>query len=112
MYVASRNRQKSLHGIAQAEQTLPEKRGSIKFLQLDLSSTKEAMWSAREFLKLENRLDILVANAGVSMLNLSELSQDGYERMFAVNHMGHFTFITTLLGLTLPFIVVVALSSL
>lgn len=99
VYVASRSREKSLHGIAQAEKTLPKTRGPIKFLLLDLSSIKAAQRSAQEFMKLESRLDIVVANAGVSMLNLSELSPDGYERMFATNHMGHFTFITTLLSL-------------
>ncbi|KAL9028130.1 MAG: hypothetical protein Q9196_003457 [Gyalolechia fulgens] len=99
VYVASRNRERSLHNIARAEEALPKTRGPIKFHQLDLSSIKGAKWSAQEFMKLENRLDIVVANAGISMLNLSELSQDGYEMMFAINHIGHFTFITTLLGL-------------
>lgn len=100
VYVASRNREKSLQGIAHAEATLPESRGAIKFHELDLSSIEDAKRSAEEFKKLENRLDIVVANAGVSMLNLSELSRDGYERMFATNHLGHYTLITTLLGPT------------
>lgn len=98
VYVASRNRKKSLQGIARAEATQRGTRGAIKFHQLDLSSIEGAKRSAEDFMKLEDRLDIVVANAGVSMLNLSELSQDGYERMFATNHIGHFTFITTLLG--------------
>ncbi|KAL8937733.1 MAG: hypothetical protein Q9216_004282 [Gyalolechia sp. 2 TL-2023] len=79
--IVTGNREKCLRGIARAEETLPETRGSIKFHQLDLSSIKGAKWSAQEFLKLEDRLDIVVANAGVSMLNLNELSQDGYERI-------------------------------
>ena len=98
VYVASRNPEKSLQGIAQAEATLPDLRGAIKFHHLDLSSIHAAKRSAEEFLRLEDRLDIIVGNAGVSMLDLSELSPDGYERMFATNHIGHFTFITTLLG--------------
>ncbi|KAL8941609.1 MAG: hypothetical protein Q9211_001758 [Gyalolechia sp. 1 TL-2023] len=99
--IVTGNRERSLHNIARAEEALPKTRGPIKFHQLDLSSIKGAKWSAQEFMKLENRLDIVVANAGISMLNLSELSQDGYEMMFAINHIGHFTFITTLLGRTL-----------
>ncbi|KAL8798231.1 MAG: hypothetical protein Q9182_006837, partial [Xanthomendoza sp. 2 TL-2023] len=99
VYVASRNREKSLKGIAQAEATLDDRHGTIRFHQLDLSSIEGARQSAEAFKKLEDRLDIVVANAGVSMLNQSELSQDGYERMFATNHLGHFVFLTILLDL-------------
>ncbi|KAL8835364.1 MAG: hypothetical protein Q9170_003353 [Blastenia crenularia] len=97
--IVTGNREKSLKGIADAEATLPVERGSIKFHQLDLSSIEGAKRSAEAFVRLEERLDIVVANAGVSMLNSSELSQDGLERMFATNHMGHFAFITTLIDL-------------
>ncbi|KAL8701844.1 MAG: hypothetical protein Q9224_000311 [Gallowayella concinna] len=99
VYVASRNREKSLKGIAQAEATLHDGHGTIQFLQLDLASIEGARRSAEAFKKLEERLDIVVANAGVSMLNQSELSHDGYERMFATNHLGHFVFLTILLDL-------------
>ncbi|KAL8857331.1 MAG: hypothetical protein Q9178_006097 [Gyalolechia marmorata] len=99
VYVASRNREKSLRGIAEAEATLSDPHGAIKFHHLDLSTVDGARWSAEEFKKLEDRLDIVVANGGVSMLAQNELSQDGYERMFATNHLGHFVFVTTLLGL-------------
>lgn len=44
------------------------------------------------------RLDIVIANAGVSMMGLDELSEDGYERLFATNHLGHFAFIVGVLG--------------
>ncbi|KAL8737396.1 MAG: hypothetical protein Q9181_001733 [Wetmoreana brouardii] len=95
VYVASRNREKA---IAQAETSLLEPRGAIKFHHLDLISIEAARRSAEDFLKLEDHLDIVVANAGISMLNLSELSPDGFERMFATNHLGHFVFIHMLLG--------------
>lgn len=108
VYVASRNREKSLKGIAQAEATLREPHGSIHFHQLDLASIQGARQSAEEFKKLEERLDIVVANAGVSMLNQSELSRDGYERMFATNHLGHFAFLTTILGSTLVLRAIIA----
>lgn len=100
VYVASRNHDKSLRGIAEAKASFPDSHGSttIRFHQFDLSSIQEARQSAEAFLKLQDRLDILVANGGVSMLAQNELSQDGYERMFATNHLGHFAFVTTLLG--------------
>ncbi|KAL8766452.1 MAG: hypothetical protein Q9209_006746 [Squamulea sp. 1 TL-2023] len=84
--------------MAEAEMALPDTQGAIKFHHLDLSTVDGARRSAEEFKKLEGRLDIVVANAGVSMLAQNELSQDGYERMFATNHLGHFVFLTTLLG--------------
>ncbi|KAL8972979.1 MAG: hypothetical protein Q9183_000231 [Haloplaca sp. 2 TL-2023] len=98
VYVASRNQEKSLKSIAESEAALSEPRGTIKFHQLDLSSIERARQSAQDLVRLENRIDIIVANAGISMVNLSELSSDGFERMFATNHLGHFAFITELLG--------------
>ncbi len=35
------------------------------------------------------------------MCSLSQLSPDGYERAFATNHLGHFQFVTRLLGQSL-----------
>ncbi|KAL8778600.1 MAG: hypothetical protein Q9213_007344 [Squamulea squamosa] len=99
VYVASRNREKSLKGIAEVETAFPNTKGAIKFHHLDLSTVDGARRSAEEFKKLEDRLDIVIANAGVSMLAQNELSQDGYERMFATNHLGHFVFLTTMLDL-------------
>ena len=74
------------------------KAGPIKFHQLDISSIKGAKESAEVFKKVESRLDILVANAGISMAFRDELSPDGYEKTFSTNHLGHMAFIMTLLG--------------
>ena len=100
VYVASRNRTKSLSGIASAKSALEglPNAGPILFHQLDLASIRAAKKSAEEFLKLEERLDIVICNAGISMMSLAELSEDGYERLFATNHLGHFAFVTGLLG--------------
>ena len=67
---------------------------------LDLASIGGAKASAREFCKRENRLDILVMNAGVGMMYRNELSVDGYERAFATNHLGHFAFVQEVLGMS------------
>ncbi|KAL8674267.1 MAG: hypothetical protein Q9168_001334 [Polycauliona sp. 1 TL-2023] len=99
VYAASRNEEKSVRGIAEAEASLPDSHGPINFHHLDLSTVQGARRSAEAFLQLQDRLDVLVANAGVSMLAQDKLSHDGYERMFATNHLGHFVFITTLLDL-------------
>jgi NAD(P)-dependent dehydrogenase (short-subunit alcohol dehydrogenase family) len=98
VYVASRNPEKSEAGIATARERLGGKGGEIKFHQLQLSDVKSAEASAKSFMEKETRLDILICNAGISMATLKELSPDGYEQMFATNHLGHFAFVNGLLG--------------
>ncbi|KAL9121747.1 MAG: hypothetical protein Q9187_001687 [Circinaria calcarea] len=100
VYVASRNKEKSLKGIAEAERRLDGHGGPIKFHLLDLASIDSARRSAEEFRRTEpRRIDLIIANAAVSLLPLKELSQDGYERVFATNHLGHFVFVTSLLDI-------------
>ena len=97
--MSSRNKAKSLQAIANAEARLAgQNHGVIKFHPLDLASIEEAKASARDFCEKVKRLDILVANAGIGMLYRDQLSVDGYERAFATNHLGHFAFVTGLLG--------------
>lgn len=98
VYVASRNREKSEHGIAEAEKKLNGRGGSIKFHHLDLSTIEGSRRSAEEFKKLEGRLDIIVGNAAIGVEPMDELSEDGWDRAFATNHLGHFAFVTSLLG--------------
>jgi NAD(P)-dependent dehydrogenase (short-subunit alcohol dehydrogenase family) len=74
----------------------------IKYHELDLGSMQKAWKSAREFARIEKRLDILVCNAGVSMTTMQELSPDGFDTMFTVNHLGHFAFTAGLLGISFP----------
>ena len=73
--------------------------GAIHFHHLNLATIAGAKASAEAFKKVSSRLDILVCNAGISMAYLNVLSDDGFERQFATNHLGHFVFVTTLLDL-------------
>ncbi|KAI9859809.1 MAG: hypothetical protein M1830_006286, partial [Pleopsidium flavum] len=99
VYVASRNQEKSEKGIAKGEARLNGKGGPIKFHHLDLSTIEGSLKSADEFTRIESRLDIIIGNAGISMTYMDELSVDGWEKTFATNHLGHFAFVTNLLGL-------------
>ncbi|KAI9798312.1 MAG: hypothetical protein M1833_004884 [Piccolia ochrophora] len=99
VYVASRNAEKCKEGIASAKRRLAGLGGPIHFHHLDLSSIAGATASALEFKKIASRLDVIVCNAGINMTSLDTLSKDGYETMFATNHLGHFTFVTSLLDL-------------
>ncbi|KAG8781284.1 hypothetical protein FRC12_022029 [Ceratobasidium sp. 428] len=76
--------------------------GELRWLPLDLSTVIKARESAKRFLGMEDKLDVLVNNAVVQVqLGQGEfsLNDDGIETMMAVNHIGHFVFTTALLDL-------------
>lgn len=62
---------------------------NIDTLPLDLSSFASVRAAANEFLAEHPKLDVLINNAGVYTEQL-ELTEDGYELQFQVNHLGHF----------------------
>ena len=55
----------------------------------DLSSQKQIRAFASEFLERFDRLDVLVNNAGV-FLPSHQLTEDGFEATFAINHLAYF----------------------
>jgi NAD(P)-dependent dehydrogenase (short-subunit alcohol dehydrogenase family) len=68
---------------------------SIDFFVADLSSLQEVKNLSDTIHENYDRLDVLINNAGVYMKQ-RELSKDGFEMTFAVNHLAHF-FLTHLL---------------
>lgn len=70
---------------------ITEKTGNhrIDTLPLDLSNLASVRDAAEEFLAEHPKLDVLINNAGVYTEKL-ELTEDGYELQFGVNHLGHF----------------------
>ncbi|CAA9487727.1 MAG: Retinol dehydrogenase 14 [uncultured Rubrobacteraceae bacterium] len=82
--------------------TLEELRGETGGEKLgsyvaDLSSLGEVRGMAERILSEHDRLDVLVNNAGI-ISREREVSGDGFELTFAVNHLSHFL----LTGLLLP----------
>jgi len=71
--------------------------GPLHFHDLDLGSVKSARASAEALNEKLERLDILVANAA-TVSSSDQLSPDGYDKTFAVNCLGHFVFVNTLVG--------------
>ena len=61
----------------------------IDTLPLDLADLSSVKAASELFLAEHPRLDVLINNAGVYCGSL-ELSEQGYELQFAVNHLGHF----------------------
>jgi len=68
----------------------------VHFYQLDLSSFESIKKFAKEVLKEESRVDILINNAGVMLCPYMK-TVDGFETQFGVNHLGHFLLTNLLL---------------
>lgn len=70
--------------------------GNVVIWHLNLASLYSVREFAKEFLATEERLDILINNAGVMMCP-KWITEDGYEMQLAVNHLGHFLLTNLLL---------------
>ncbi|XP_038061579.1 retinol dehydrogenase 12-like [Patiria miniata] len=83
----------------QAEREIREQTGNshVHFMRLDLASQESVKEFAQEFCNREDRLDILINNAGV-INDGSAQTAEGYELSFGVNHLGHFLLTNLLLA--------------
>ncbi len=71
---------------------------SAEMVQLDIASLASIHAFAAAFIGRGIVLGLLINNAGVMALPKRELTEDGFERQFGTNHLGHFA----LTGLLLP----------
>jgi NAD(P)-dependent dehydrogenase (short-subunit alcohol dehydrogenase family) len=76
---------------ARTAEWLAEQTGNrrIEFLLADLTSQAEVRRVAREFLATHERLDVLINNAG-AVFQRWEVTDDGVERTWALNHLAPF----------------------
>ncbi len=88
-----RDRAKGEAALARLQREAPG--ASAEVAELNMAS----LASIRRFVDGFTRpLDVLVNNAGAMALPKRELTEDGFERQFATNHLGHFA----LTGLLMP----------
>ncbi len=71
---------------------------SVHLIIADLSSLDSVKYAADEFRSNFNNLHILINNAGIN-LPVRELTVDGYEKVFATNHLAYFYLTKLLLDL-------------
>ncbi|MCB9136564.1 MAG: SDR family oxidoreductase [Anaerolineales bacterium] len=71
---------------------------NVEYLVADLSSQAQIRTLAETFRQKYARLDVLVNNAGAIFLS-RQLSADGIEKTFALNHLGYFLLTNLLLDL-------------
>jgi len=69
---------------------------NVRIVELDLGSQASVKKAAEEILAEHPRLDLLLNNAGIMWLEEGR-TEDGFERQFGINHLGHFTLTALLL---------------
>ncbi|KAG8894904.1 hypothetical protein FRB99_000921 [Tulasnella sp. 403] len=69
-----------------------------EFVECDFGSLKKVKEVADRLAEKEERIDLLINDAGIGV-NAYGLDEDGIERIFGVNVLGHFLFINRLLPL-------------
>ena len=70
----------------------------VHLKEIDLSSLSSVNKFAKEIIANEERLDILINNAGIAFVEQNK-TEDGFEMHFGVNHLGHFLLTNLLLDL-------------
>lgn len=76
-------------GEARAQELASASGADVRFIGADLSRPVEALRVAETFAASFDRLDVLVNNAG-AFYDRREATEDGFERTFALNHLGPF----------------------
>ena len=83
----ARDRERGQVAMARLNQIAPGV--SHKIYYADLSRLREMKRVAAEIAQAEPRIDVLINNAG-AMFGTRQLTEDGLERTFALNHMSYF----------------------
>ncbi|CAN7996246.1 unnamed protein product [Ixodes hexagonus] len=82
-----------------ADEIFRETQQTVVVKHLDLSSLKSVRDFARDIVFTEQRLDVLINNAGMTQTDQLQLTEDGYELTFQTNYLGHFLLTMLLLDL-------------
>ena len=99
LVLVGRDPQRTAEAVAAVKALQPAQEGAsggVEFLLADLSSMEAVRTLAAQFKSRFQRLDVLVNNAG-GVFTKRELTVDGFERTFALNHLSYFLLTTLLL---------------
>ncbi|KAK5691801.1 short-chain alcohol dehydrogenase [Elasticomyces elasticus] len=92
VYVAGRSPEKGERAINAIKAAVPQSKGRLEFLFLDLGDLAGIKKSAEEFMSKESRLDVLVNNAGVMQVPLGSKTVQGYELQIGTNCVAPYLF--------------------
>ena len=87
VYLAARTSKRGNAAIEEIEKEVPSAKGRIHYLELDMASFASVKQAADRIVSENNRIDILMNNAGTTG-NPASLTSDGYEIQFGSNYMG------------------------
>jgi retinol dehydrogenase 12 len=87
LVLLGRNQKRGLRALSEIRRKAGSERA--EFLRADFTSLSEVRRAAQAFLAQDRPLHVLVNNAGV-MNTRRKLTPDGFEEMFAVNHLAHY----------------------
>ncbi|KAG9521281.1 NAD(P)-binding protein, partial [Aureobasidium melanogenum] len=98
VYLAARTSQRGNAAIEEIVKDVPSAKGKIHYLEVDMASFASVKRASDLILAENNRLDILMNNAGLADAP-SGLTTDGYEIQFGTNYLGPTLFTKLLLPL-------------
>ncbi len=94
--IACRNESKAQEAVKEIRQKSNNE--AVSYLLVDLSSLEDVRKLARKYKEKYKQLDVLINNAGL-VVNSLQLTKEGYELQFGVNHLAHFLLTDLLLDL-------------
>ncbi|KAI5958300.1 hypothetical protein KGF57_002655 [Candida theae] len=93
LYIFSRSEEKTLKAIEKLQLEVAKEYNvanrDIGFIQVDLGDLTSIKPAVEKFLKQEDRLDIIINNAGVMMPPQGAKTKQGYELQIGTNVLGH-----------------------
>jgi NAD(P)-dependent dehydrogenase (short-subunit alcohol dehydrogenase family) len=94
--LTARSEEKGNTALAELKGLVPD--GDFSFDVLELGSLESVRSFADRFLASHDRLDVLLANAGIMAVPYGT-TDEGFELQFGTNHLGHFVLVNRLLPL-------------
>ncbi|NKM88723.1 SDR family NAD(P)-dependent oxidoreductase [Rhizobium laguerreae] len=95
--IAGRNAQKGAEAVAAIRHAVPG--AQVRFGQVDLADLASIASFAARLAQEQDRLDLLINNAGVMRPPVRRETSDGFELQFGTNYLGHFALTAHLLSL-------------
>eukprot|EP01095_Lingulamoeba_sp_RSL-Kostka_P015184 TRINITY_DN68_c0_g1_i1.p1 TRINITY_DN68_c0_g1~~TRINITY_DN68_c0_g1_i1.p1 ORF type:complete len:349 (+),score=164.32 TRINITY_DN68_c0_g1_i1:94-1140(+) len=90
VFVGARNAEKANEVIEELKQSTGN--DNIELLQVDLNSLSSVRAATDAFLARNIPVHMLINNAGVMAIAEKSFTEDGFEKQFGINHLGHFCF--------------------
>ena len=92
IYLAARSEEKTKAAISDIKSRVPDSKGSLLYLHLDLDDLTTVKASVETFLRDNDRLDVLWNNAGVMIPPQGSKTKQGYELQLGTNNVAPFLF--------------------